>query len=290
MHYLFEKSDNLSMPMECFLYDCSAEVFPIKPHWHYFAEFVYVVRGTLEVTADDKTYLVSENELILFPPSCVHSIFSADGTLPLYAVLKFDLGRFSKEASYTAPPAVIFRYAGRKGMSLHFDASRARRLGAGDIFKECMDEMQRKEYGYDILLRSQIYRLLFRIIRMWMEEGLVLSELPLHSGDVHDIENVTEYIDSRLEEPLRVTELAEFCHMSYSTFAAKFHERHGMSCKEYMERMRVFRAEEYLLFTNQDLNYISQQTGFSDCSHFIRCFKKYKGITPGQFRMKRGGG
>ena len=290
MHYLFEKNDSLHTPMECFLYDCSAEVFPIKPHWHYFAEFVYVLRGTLEVTADDKTYIVSENELVLFPPSCVHSIFSADGTLPLYAVLKFDPGRFSGEGSFSAPPAVIFQYAGRNGLSLHFDSSQTIHLGAKDIFLDCMEEMKKQEYGFDIMLRSQVCRLLLRIIRVWMEEGLDISVLPLHSGDIHDIENVTEYIDSRLEEPLRVTELAEFCHMSYSAFAAKFHERHGMSCKEYMERMRVFRAEEYLLFTNQDLNYISQQTGFSDCSHFIRCFKKYKGITPGQFRMKRSGG
>ncbi len=287
MHYLFEKSDGLSSPIECFLYDCYAEVFPIKPHWHYFAEFLYVLRGNLEVTADDRTFFVSENELVLFPPSCVHSIFSADGTLPLYAVLKFDLGRFSKEASFAAPPAVIFQYARQNCLSLHFDAEKAEQMGAGVIFRDCFEEMQKQEYGYEVMLRAQIYRLLFRIVRTWMEDGFDVRALSAHSDAGHDIEYITEYIDSRLEEPLRVSELAKLCNMSYSAFAAKFLVRHGMSCKEYIERMRVFRAEEFLLFSGQDLNYISQQTGFSDCSHFIRCFKKYKGITPGQFRGKR---
>ncbi|MGN1090834.1 MAG: helix-turn-helix domain-containing protein [Huintestinicola sp.] len=49
----------------------------------------------------------------------------------------------------------------------------------------------------------------------------------------------------------------------------------------------MFKAEELLLFTDYDLNYISQETGFSDCSHLIKSFKKYRGITPKQFRMKK---
>ena len=103
---------------------------------------------------------------------------------------------------------------------------------------------------------------------------------------VYGIENIAEYIDSRLEEKIRVDEIAKICHMSYSGFAAKFREQYGMSCKEYIERMRIFKSEEYLLFTDHDLTYISRLTGFADCSHFIRTFRKYRGMTPKQFRMK----
>ena len=37
---------------------------------------------------------------------------------------------------------------------------------------------------------------------------------------------------------------------------------------------------------NQHLDYIAQETGFFDCSHFIRTYKKWRGITPKQERMK----
>ena len=60
-----------------------------------------------------------------------------------------------------------------------------------------------------------------------------------------------------------------------------------MSCKEYIEQMRIFKAEEFLLFTDYDLNYISQETGFSDCSHMIKSFKAIRGVTPKQFRLNR---
>ena len=38
--------------------------------------------------------------------------------------------------------------------------------------------------------------------------------------------------------------------------------------------------------TNLDLTSISNETGFADCSHLIRTFKKWKGVTPGQLRNK----
>ena len=55
------------------------------------------------------------------------------------------------------------------------------------------------------------------------------------------------------------------------------------SCKEYIEFVRINRVTDLLLFTNLDLTYISQETGFSDCSNLIRTFRKWKGCTPRQW-------
>ena len=48
--------------------------------------------------------------------------------------------------------------------------------------------------------------------------------------------------------------------------------------------MRVARVEHYLRFTDWELSFISQETGFTDCSHMIRDFRRLKGVTPGKFR------
>lgn len=72
--------------------------------------------------------------------------------------------------------------------------------------------------------------------------------------------------------------------MSYSCFARNFKQYYGRSCKEYMELVRICRAEDLLPFTDLDLSFISQETGFSDSSHLIRTFRKWKSTTPGQYR------
>ena len=77
--------------------------------------------------------------------------------------------------------------------------------------------------------------------------------------------------------------LAERCGMSYSYFAKLFRRNYHQSCKEYIEFVRINRVTDLLLFTKLDLTYISQETGFSDCSHLIRTFRKWKGCTPRQW-------
>ncbi|MBR1741191.1 MAG: helix-turn-helix transcriptional regulator [Lachnospiraceae bacterium] len=287
MHYLFEKSDSLNAPVECFIFDASQGNFPIRPHWHYFAEFIYMLRGSCEMNLNDRTCIVNEGEFAAFPPSSVHSIFSVREIPPVYAVIKFDMMKFPGIASYSPSPSNVFQFAYEKNMPFQFNADISKNMDCHSVFLNCIKEIQEKNYGFDAILRSQIYRLIYQMIRYWINCGLNLNDCKISAENTHGIENIMEYIDSRLDEPLKVNELAAICHMSYSGFAAKFHERYGMSCKEYMEKMRIFKAEEYLLFTDFDLNYISQNIGFSDCSHFIRTFKKLKGVTPKQFRQKK---
>ena len=74
--------------------------------------------------------------------------------------------------------------------------------------------------------------------------------------------------------------------MSYSYFAKLFRETYNQSCKEYIEFTRINKAADLLLFTNQDLTYISQETGFADCSHLIRSFKEKYGVSPHQYRRQ----
>lgn len=287
MHDLFEKTDSLNNPIECFIYDASREEFPVKTHWHYFAEFIYMLHGSAEMTTDDHTDLVEEGDLILFAPASVHSIFPAAKELPVYAVLKFDLSKFPSISSYSPTPASIFRYACENEMRLHFRAKLAAEMECGVIFENCIREIQDYQYGYDVMLRSQIYQLMFRIIRFWIADGLNIDKCAIRTEGGYGVDNITEYIDQHTAEKIKVSDIAEVCHLSYSAFAARFRERYGISCKEYIERMRIYKAEEYLLFTDEDINYIGQETGFSDCSHFIKCFKRYRGITPKQFRLQK---
>ena len=76
----------------------------------------------------------------------------------------------------------------------------------------------------------------------------------------------------------------------YSYLEKKFLSVYGKTCKEYIESMRLFKVEEFLLFTDFDLNYISQETGFSDCSHMIKSFRQSRGVTPKKFRSEKRAG
>lgn len=287
MYYLFEQSDSLNTPIECFIFNAENEKFPVKPHWHYFAEIIYMLDGTAEMHSGEQSFLLSKGEMVIFHPQTVHSIYAENDRHLEYAVMKFDINKLNITSSYVPKLRSIFKSASKKQMPVHFTSEEASLMECEKLFLDSVDELERKNYGYDLVVKAKIYNLLVNIIRQWQEKGFSIDNNVFADDEQYSIESITEYIDRNMKGNLRITDIAKNCRLSYSCFVKKFHLLYGMSCKEYIELMRIFKVEEFLLFTDFDLNYISQETGFSDCSHMIKSFRKYRGCTPRQFRTKK---
>lgn len=289
MNYLYENSDILNAPYEAFLFDTAKESFPVKSHWHYFVEIIYLIEGTAFIESNHREYYVSEGDLILFHARDIHAVYATSDAPLKYLVLKFDINRLSMNSSYTPKLSLLLQYARKSECAdVFFPAESMQKLPVRERFETCIREINRKDYGYDVRIHSEICSLLIDIIRIWQKNGLRIQGLFfIESGTVSTIDTITEYIDSHSNEPIKVESLAEMCHMSYSHFAKCFKELYGRSCKDYIELIKVEKAEELLLFTDSALSDISQETGFSDCSHFIKTFKKWKAVTPGRYRLKK---
>ncbi len=287
MQELFEYSDKLNSPYEAFLFDTNKTNFPVRPHWHYFAEIIYILEGSVIVSSINDIRTASEGTLVVFHPQTVHSIYPDGDRYCRYAVLKFDVNRLNMSNSYS--PKLSYILAAAKDdpcADFLFDNSELNAIAIQEIFMSCIHEIDEKNYGYDLIIQANLSTLLVELIRIWRKKGLDTDHISVSHVEAESIHTITEYIDSHFSEPLKVQLLADKCGMSYSYFARLFRQLYGQSCKEYIEFIRICKAEDMLLFTNLDLSYISQETGFSDCSHLIKTFKKLKGITPKQFRMK----
>ncbi len=289
MHYLYEEQDILHTPYEAFFFDTLKETFPVKAHWHYYVEMLYMLEGTAFVEVNQQEFYVSEGDLVLFHAGDVHAICSATGRHLQYMVLKFDCNRLSVNSSYTPRLSAVLQYARKSDRAgCFFSADRLSGLPVRRHFEACICEAARKEYGYDVRIHAEISSLLIEIIRLWQADGLSLQEIFSVGAETESsINTITEYIDRHAGEPLKVNALAAMCHMSYSHFAKCFKELYGRSCKDYLELIKIEKGEELLLFTDSSLSQISQELGFSDCSHFIRTFRKWKNSTPAQFRLQQ---
>ena len=288
MHALFELSDTLNMPFECFMYDTARKSFPIRPHWHYFAEIIYVLEGTAEIYDGDTKYIVPQDGFIFFHPKSIHSLYAFDSKPLVYAVIKFDINRLSATPSYSPKLANIFKSGAEKNMPIYFSPEFSIKSNCKKLFMDCINELDTKNYGYDLLIQAYLYNIMMIIIRRWQDMGFSFENDIFEKDSTYNIDNITEYIDQHIQEPIQVEDIAGMCGISYSCFAKKFKKMYGVSCKEYIEHFRIFKVEDYLLFTDFDLNYISQETGYADCSHMIKQFKKYRNTTPKQFRLKGG--
>ena len=286
MHNLFEYGDILNSPYEAFVFDTVIHDFPVHQHWHHYMEVLYMLEGSTEVTCDREVYHLNPGDMIALLPKKLHSIGGSTPERKRYFVLKFDLNRFH-DTSGIMPQlkSSILQAATDPKAFIHFPIDSMVGYPIESYLYSCCHEFEYKNYGYNLAMHASLTCLLLAMVRISKDNGYTPPMMATQPED-DSIETITEYIDAHSNQPLKVEDLASLCNMSYSFFAKKFRQLYGRSCKEYIEYIRVTKAEDLLLFSDYDLTYISQETGFSDCSHMIKTFRKYKNITPKQYRLQ----
>lgn len=272
----------LSAPFECYLFDTEKAPFPIASHFHYFAELIMVKSGILKVRRGSQTHLLHPWDILFINPLTPHSLEKGDSDQPvLYEVIRLDMEQLGELPSYAPDLRSMMLEADQRHVSMHLLAREVRELHMDFMVDQCVEEYRSRAYGYDLKIRAMLYLIVTSFARSWIRKGFVPQG---RSSQIDPIYTVPSYVSRHISEPLKVEELAEFCGLSYPWFARKFHRIYGLSCKDYIEKVRIRKVEQYLLFTDCDLNYISQHTGYSDCSHLVRDFRKFHDTTPAQFR------
>jgi len=205
MQYLFEYQDTLNSPYEAFVYDAAVKTFPVRPHWHYFMEMIYMTEGTGVIECDGRSYVVEAGDMIIFHPESIHAIYAATNVPPKYEVLKFDVNRLYTENSYAPKLRVILESAKKcKSSDIYFKEEMLREIPVLEMFDECRRELEIRNYGYDIIVHNKICYLLVQLIRIWREQGFDTDQAINNSSEVDSIHSITEYIDAHAGEPIKV--------------------------------------------------------------------------------------
>jgi len=277
------QEDPLFSSFECHTNTTERPDFPVQLHWHYFAEILRVRKGTLKVTRGSRDFLLSEGDAIFINPMSPHALdYARPGVPAEYLIVRFDIEMLTDLPSYSPDLRAMLLEAERSGNSIVLTAAELEENHLGLMVDACIYESTNKGFGYDLRIRSVLYLISTEIVRRLILKGFTPQN---YASAVDPIYTLPHYIARHIEEPLKVDELAKYCGMSYAWFARRFHSIYGISCKEYIEMVRIRRVEHYLQFTDCDLNYISQHTGYADCSHLVRDFRKLRNTTPGQFRQ-----
>ncbi len=98
------------------------------------------------------------------------------------------------------------------------------------------------------------------------------------------IERMVEYINNHLQDNVSLNDLASLCHLTPSYVSRLFKENLEIGFVEYINTLRISRAKKLLKETKITVEQIGFQVGFNNVRSFMRTFKQYENITPGQYR------
>lgn len=112
----------------------------------------------------------------------------------------------------------------------------------------------------------------------------VLQKKPAAVREEADWQQVLDHIDENCNTTVDFARLAAERHYSYDRFRHLFCQKFGMPPYAYLLRQRVAHARLMLEKTNFTLTEIAFDCGFHSSSQFTNIFKKYVGVTPGDYR------
>ena len=274
----------LCLPFACLEAD-SRETKPSDESYaHYFAEMILVREGKPWLTLDGEEMILDPGDVVMVCPGARHRIGPTEDNPSRIAVLRIDPDRVPAFPDYAPGLKSILVEARRVHAPMRMPAEEAERRGLPALFSQCIMEDRERKYGYDMGITSCLGILCLTMVRYWMSQGVRLPDRKAHVSSIYSL---SAYIQSHLQDGLRVEDLAEYSGLSYPWFAKKFRDVYGVSCKDYIEQIRVARVEQFLRFTDLDLAEISDANGYADCSHMIKNFKRIMGITPGQYRQRQ---
>jgi len=98
------------------------------------------------------------------------------------------------------------------------------------------------------------------------------------------VSEAIEFFRSHLKERIRAKDLQRFLGFGHTQVYEMFKRTVGLSPNDYLQRLRIEKAEQLLLQTELSVSDVAAEVGFDTGQYFAAVFKKYTGQTPTAFR------
>jgi YesN/AraC family two-component response regulator len=114
---------------------------------------------------------------------------------------------------------------------------------------------------------------------------LVDTEQFFQTKEVQKILPALEYVNRNYNEEISLESVSVMLGFGPSYFCRIFKTATGATFTEYLNFVRICKAEKMLARTNNSILEISETVGFSSVSYFNRVFKKYRNCSPRGYRL-----
>tara|TARA_Y100001954_G_C15627750_1_gene511086 strand:- start:390 stop:836 length:447 start_codon:yes stop_codon:yes gene_type:complete len=106
------------------------------------------------------------------------------------------------------------------------------------------------------------------------------------TGYQRRLDDLMDWIEEQLDQPLSVDMLAEQGQLSASRLFQLFDQHLHQSPMQYVQTQRMDRARAYLKNPYLSVKQVATRCGYPDANLFVRTFKRHHNLPPGKWRLK----
>lgn len=109
------------------------------------------------------------------------------------------------------------------------------------------------------------------------------------SKDASTLRELTEFIRTHYMESLSLDDVANHLHFHPNYACRWFKQELGTSFVNYLHSVRMEKVKQLMaLYPEKSLQDIAETVGYMNARHFYKVFKKYYGVTPGEYKNTMG--
>ena len=112
------------------------------------------------------------------------------------------------------------------------------------------------------------------------------NEVREEKGKPHPVRQAMEYIRRNLDTELSRTQIAEAIYLNPEYLSRLFKRETGGSLSDYILAEKMRTAQALLADTGIPVSLVAVKVGYSNFSYFSQVFKKYTGLSPGEYRAR----
>lgn len=113
-------------------------------------------------------------------------------------------------------------------------------------------------------------------------------DLEYYELNIMTIEKIEKYLRQNYKTDVSLAKLSEEFFLSKEYISRSFKKRYGITMVDYIAKLRIERAKRYLSDLAICVEEIAFNVGYNSGNYFTKIFKKYEGLSPTEYRKKRG--
>ena len=253
--------------------------FHIPVHWHDEVEIIYIKKGSITIYIGEESFPAKEGDLFFVNSGELHFMESDDMKVEYYTLL-FPWTFLSFQIE-DALEREVFMPLRQKKLLLPIRAEESiaeKQISA--IICEVIAVNDKKEKGYQLRTRILLLELMESFIK---EDAFLQASITGATGIQREL---LAYIQEHYTEKITLSMLADEFHLSEKYISWYFKEHFNISFIQYVSHLRMTKAKDLLLTTEQAVTEIAFSCGYPSVNFFIRSFKELHGITPLQYRKR----
>lgn len=281
MHYLdyHEQRQHVTgdFPLAYYFVDEDYPRYRMTMHWHRETELIRVRSGSMRIYLDDGELLMEPGDLLTVGGGVIHG---GEPEKCVYECIVFD--------PLALMPNVESCRNALRPLLRHSIFIKAPIVSGDPVFHAAVDAL----FSQGARIAGHELQVLAAVIDFL---SCQLNHIP--SAQLHTVSERTwqkaeqlkpalEYIEQHYGQHITLETLARLTGFSPKYFCRYFRAIVHRSPIDYLNYYRIECAAHFLVNNDMNVAEVAVHCGFADSSAFIKQFRKYKGTTPKQYKMR----